>query len=81
MNGPIGKEGYTAYSFTETASANAAITFSYNTRGLCALDNVSVVANAIPTPEPSTAIVGLVGGLAMTGYVWRARRRAAHSAA
>jgi hypothetical protein len=67
---------YATYSFTEVATtSNTTLEFAfYDVANYIALDNVSV--NAVSAPEPSTAVVGLVGGLAMTGYLWRARRRA-----
>ena len=74
---------YTEYTLTEAAtSTSTTVKFTINdATGYLALDSVSVVDPPPAAPEPSTAIAGLVGGLAMTGYVWRARRRAAHSAA
>jgi hypothetical protein len=71
-------KSYNLYSFTEKATSSlTTIQFSFNdTLSYLALDSVSVVSNAVAAPEPSTAIVALVGGLAMTGYVWQFRRRA-----
>jgi hypothetical protein len=75
----VPQQNYTRYSFTETASSSSTmIRFAFTDRySYLALDTVSVVPNAVAAPEPSTAIVGLVGGLGMTGYLWRARRRTA----
>jgi hypothetical protein len=74
----VPQQNYTRYSFTETASSNSTtVRFAFSDlNSYLALDTVSVVSNAVAAPEPSTAIVGLVGGLGMTGYFWRARRRA-----
>jgi hypothetical protein len=82
-NLPTTHGNYTGYSFTEVAtSSHTTIQFGfYDPNSYLALDNVSVVANAVAAPEPSTAIVGVVGGLAMTGYVCRSRRRRARAAA
>ncbi len=68
---------YLAETFTEKAtSSTTQIKFGfYDTQSYLALDNVSVVANAVSTPEPSTAVIGLIGGVAMTGWIWRVRRR------
>jgi hypothetical protein len=75
----VPQQNYTLYSFTETASSSSTtIQFAFSDfNSYLALDTVSVVSNAVAAPEPSTAIVGLVGGLGMTGYFWRTRRRAA----
>ncbi len=70
----IGVEGYTKYSFTETAtSASTALDLTLgNDVGYFLLDDISVVDNsaAAPTPEPSAwtlMLVGIMGG----ALVWK----------
>lgn len=78
----IGVQGYTLYSFTETAtSSSTTIAFSiYNNPGYFYLDDVSVTQNPISlfaVPEPSSLVLGGLGAIAVIAVSRRARRRIA----